>query len=266
MSRVYKRDEVILGKEKVIKLKVDQIIKSNANKINNNVDNEGKGQLYTQAVEDPQTIIDEAKLRADAIIKAAELESDEIINKTEIEQQAITSEAYTESNKVLENAREKGYKQGLSEGKEAGLKTVDNLIEEIKQIKQNVLFEKKVVAKKLEEEIIELVISCIKKVTNHELEKDHELLLNLIENGIERCTYTDTLIIRVSENNYETVNPFKNKIYIMTEGIDNIEIKKDPALEDGSIIIETISGTVDAGIQTQIAQIEQMFHDILKGE
>ena len=92
------------------------------------------------------------------------------------------------------------------------------------------------------------------------------MLLNLVESGIERCTYTDTLIIRVSENNYETVNSFKNKIYIMTEGIDNIEIKKDPALEDGSIIIETISGTVDAGLQTQITQIEQMFHDILKGE
>ena len=70
----------------------------------------------------------------------------------------------------------------------------------------------------------------------------------------------------MSENNYEIVNSSKDKIYIMTEGIDNIEIKKDSALEDGSIIIETISGTVDASLQTQITQIEQMFYDILKSE
>ncbi len=266
MSKVYKWDEIVLGEKKVIKLKVDQIIKSNVNKVNNKVNKEEKNQSHAQTNKDLQTIIDEAKSRADAIIKVAELESDEIINRTRIEQQAIISETYTESNRILENAREKGYKQGVSEGKEAGLKTVDNLIEEVKQIKQNILSEKKAVAKKLEEDIIQLVISCVKKVINHELERDHKLLLNLVESGIERCTYTDTLIIRVSENNYETVNSFKNKIYIMTEGIDNIEIKKDPALEDGSIIIETISGTVDAGLQTQITQIEQMFHDILKGE
>ncbi|HZK56891.1 MAG TPA: FliH/SctL family protein, partial [Clostridia bacterium] len=133
-------------------------------------------------------------------------------------------------------------------------------------IKQNVLSGRKTVAKELEEQIVELIISCVKKVLNHELEKNHKLLLNLIENGIEKCTYTDSLIIRVGENDYETVNSSKNKIYIMTEGIDNIEIKKDPALEDGSIIIETVSGTVDASLQTQITQIEQMFYEILEGK
>ncbi|HZX20829.1 MAG TPA: flagellar assembly protein FliH, partial [Clostridia bacterium] len=59
---------------------------------------------------------------------------------------------------------------------------------------------------------------------------------------------------------------YKDKIYIMTEGIDNIEVKKDPALEDSSIIIETVSGTVDASLQTQITQIEQMFYGVLEGE
>ena len=43
-----------------------------------------------------------------------------IINKTQAERQAIISEAYTESNKILENAREKGYKQGIMEGQEIG--------------------------------------------------------------------------------------------------------------------------------------------------
>ena len=259
MSRVYKRDKIILGKEKVIKLKSSQMIKPDTDKVSKN--EEG----HQPDAKNPQTIIDEAEARAGAIIRAAEIEHDEIINKTQAEQQSIIFEAYEESNKVLENARKKGYEQGISEGRETGLKTVENLIEETKQIKQCILSEKKTVAKELEEQIIELVIYCIKKIINYELEKDHELLLNLVESGIEKCTYTDSLTIRVSGNNYEAVNSSKDKIYIMTEGIDNIEVKKDLALEDGSIIIETVSGTVDASLQTQIAQIEQMFYDILRG-
>lgn len=263
MSKVYKWNQITLGEEKVVKLKDSQIIKSNLNK-----DSKDKGgyRSDTQTSKDPETIISEARAKADAIIKAAKLESEEVINRTQREQQAIISEAYTESNAILENARQKGYKEGMQKGQEAGLKTVDSLIEEAKQIKQNTLLEKKATAKQLEKEIIQLVISCVRKVIDYELEEDHRLLLNLVENGIEKCTYTDTLIIRVSENNYEVVNSSKNKIYIMTEGIDNIEIKKDPALKDGSIIIETVSGTVDASLQTQIAQIEQVFYEILRNE
>lgn len=261
MSRVYKWDEITLGEEKIIKLKSSPIIKSTVNKTE-----EKESHIDAEVSKDAQTIIEEAKAQAVIIIEAAKTERDEIISRIQAEQESIISEAYTESNQILENARLEGYKQGLIDGKEAGLKAVDNLIEEAKEIKQNTLVEKKVEAKALEKQIIELVISCVKKVINYELEMDHKLLLNLVESGIEKCTYTDSLIIRVSVNDYEIVDSSKNKIYMMTEGIDNIEVKKDPALEDGSIIIETTSGTVDASLQTQIAQIEQMFHDILKGE
>ncbi len=260
MSRVYKRDKIVLGEEKIIKLKSKHVIGFDTGEI---PENKEKHQPDTKS---PQMIIDEAEARAEAIIKAAEIERDEIISRTQTEQNLVISEAYEESNKVLENAREKGYEQGVLEGQEAGLKTVDNLIGEVKQIKQNILSEKKTIAKELEEQIIGLIISCVRKIINYELDADHRLLLNLVENGIEKCTYTNSLIVRVSENDYEVVNLYKDKIYIMTEGIDNIEIKKDPALEDSSIIIETVSGTVDASLQTQITQIEQMFYGVLEGE
>ncbi len=263
MSKVYKWDEITLGEEKLIKLKSSQIIKSNSNKI---AANKEKSQSDAKISKDPQTIIKEAEAKAESIIKSAKEKSDEIISRTEKEQESIISEAYSESNQILENARLEGYNKGIEEGKELGLNSVDNLIKDAKKIKQDTLAEKKIVAKKLEKEIIELVISSVKKVLNYELEKDHKLLLNLVESGIEKCTYTDSLIVRVSTNDYEIVDSSKNKIYMMTEGIDNIEVKKDPALDDGSIIIETISGTVDASLKTQIRQIEQMFYDILKGE
>lgn len=263
MSRVYKSRDVILGEEKLVKLQTSQIIKFN---------NEKKEKKIIEPLEDRKTevnievMLEFAQAEAAKIIDAAKANYNELMESAQEERETIISDAYTEGNKILENARLEGYKQGLIEGKDAGLKEMDALIEEATEIKHYALSEKETVARELEKEIVELVIFCVKKVINHEIQNDHQLLLNLVEKGIDKCTYTDSLIIRVSTSDYDVVNASKNKIYMMTEGIDRIEVKKDPALEDGRIIIETVSGTVDASLQTQITQIEQIFYDISRGE
>ncbi len=263
MSKVYKHSQIVLGEEKIVELNIKPIIKFNENK---EVDLTETSEIVNESIDNPEDIIQSAIEEAERILENAKLEREEILENAERERETVISEAYTKSNEILESAKEEGYSKGFLQGKEDGLKETDSIIEEAKEIKQNVLLEKKAVAKSLESEIIDLIISGIRKVIDHEVERDHQLLLNLVRKGIEKCIYTDSLIIRVSSNDYEVVNSSKNKIYIMTEGIDHIEVKQDPALKDGSIIIETISGTVEASIQTQIAQIEQMFYDILKGE
>jgi len=263
LSRVYKQNQVILGEEKQVKIQVNPVMKFAENKYLDKTEQDPKNKHIYQ---DAETIVSEAKDEAYNILQNARIEYDKIINMAKEEGDAIISEAYKKSNEILEAARKEGYNKGLEQGQEAGLNEVDYIIEEAKEIKEGVLLEKKSMAKSLENEIIDLVISCVKKIINYELDKDHQLLLNLVKKGIEKCIYTDGLVIRVSTSDYEIVNSSINKIYMMTEGIDSIEVKKDPALKDGSIIIETTSGTVEASMQTQIIQIEQMFHDISKGE
>lgn len=263
MSRVYKQNQIILGQEKIVKIETSSIIKLNQN-ISLDINEEQISD--NQSDEDIEVILCQAKDEASKILENAQLEAEKILSIANEEKEVIISEAYTKSNEILETARNQGYDEGLEKGRELGFNEVDSIIQEAKEIKENVLLEKKSMAKSLESEVIELIKSCVRKIIDHEIEKDHQLLLNLVKNGLEKCVYTDKLIIRVSANDYEIVDSFKNKIYLMTEGIDSIEIKKDPALKDGSIIIETTSGTVEASLQTQIAQIEQTFSDILKGE
>lgn len=266
MSKVYKRSEIVLGQGKLVDLQINPIIKLNNDEVEqkntDNIMNDDDKDLNENA----ETIINKAKEESKQILEDAELEFNKIINKAKEEKDDIISEAYTEANKILESAREKGYNEGLKTGEEKGFKEVESLIEEAKTIKQDILIEKRSTIQSLENEIINLIITSIDKILDYELEKDHSLLLNLVEKGIEKCTYTESLIIRVSPNDYEVVDSSKNRIYLMTEGISSIEIKKDPGLEAGSIIIETESGTVNASLKTQIAQIENAFYNVLKGE
>ena len=263
MSKVYKRNEIILGQGKLVDININPVIKLNeSTKLDKkNIDNQAE-----ELNKNYKTKIEKAKTEAEKTKEKARLKYNEIIKKKKEEEKNIISDAYTKANEILENAKQEGYNEGLATGEEKGFNEIDSLIEEAKTIKENMLAEKESMAKSLEKEIVDLIISSTKKILDYELEKNHSLLLNLVEKGIEKCTYTEKLVIRVNPNDYQVIDSSKNKIYMMTEGIRTIEVVNDPGLEDGSIIIETESGTVNASLKTQIDQIENIFYDILKGE
>lgn len=270
MSKIYKSKQIILGDEKTVKIKRNPIIKLNAERPKEKLRKDEK--LENEEIENEELdllhreIKEEANKNAEKIIQDAKEKAEDIINKAEEEKETIISDSNEASKQIKEDAKKQGYSDGVLEGKTDGLNQMNKHIEEAKEIKQNALKEKKDTAKSLEKEMIQLVITSIKKIINHEIQEDHTLLLNLIEKGVEKSTYTESLTIRVNPEDYDTINSSKNKIYMMTQGIDSIEIKQDPGLKLNSIIIETGSGTINAGVETQITQIEQKFHEILKGE
>lgn len=254
LYKVYKSVEVILGNKKELQYTGDNIIKKVCEE-----DRESNN-------DEPVDIGELSKLRAEKILEEAELQKEELILTAEKEAALIIEEAYEDSKNICENARTQGFNEGLELGKEEGYQEFQQLLQETVEMKKQILQDKKRLAKELEKEILDLVMFSIRKVIDYEIDNNHEVLLNLISKGLEKCTFTETLIIRVSDVDYEVLNTYKNRIYMMTEGIDDMQIKKDSALTKGSIVIETLSGKIDASIDTQISQIEVLFKELLKSE
>ena len=178
----------------------------------------------------------------------------------------LLEDAYEDSRKVLESARTEGYQKGLQEGKESGYQEYQELLEEVSSMKKELFQEKRRTVIALEKDIIKLVIDTAKKVIKSEINENSEILFNLIQEGINKCTYTESLIIRVSDTDYDLINGSKNRVYMMTEGIEDIEIKSDASLSSGSVIIETASGRIDASVETQIRVVEKLFSELLQSE
>lgn len=253
LYKVYKSTEVVVGDKKELQFKKENIVKV-------------PSPSMTKTIEEPVDIEKMLEEKRKSIIEKAEVESRQLLKRAEKEGSLIIAKAYEDSESVLENAKNEGYNKGLEIGQQKGYDEYQQLLEEAKAIKQEAYNIQKKLAKDLEGEIIQLVIHCIKKVIDIELDESHELLLNLIKKGLDKSTFTEALVIRVSEGEYEFLNSHKSRIYMMTEGIDEIEIKSDAALKKGSIIIETSSGKIDSSIDTQIKQIEALFLELLKGE
>lgn len=202
------------------------------------------------------------------IISSAEEEAQHIIEQAEKEAALILERSYQESIKVQEQAKEEGYRtgydEGYAEGREVGYHETMDLMTEAKHLKQKAFHEKERLAKELEKQIVQLVIQTARRVIQSEMQENQESIFILIEEGLKKCNYTENLVIHVSEMDYDLVYAYQNRIYLMTEGIYDIEVKSDPSMSPGSVVIETASGQVDAGIETQLRQIEAAFMELLK--
>ncbi len=202
------------------------------------------------------------------LMTQAEGDAKEIIDVAENEAAKLLEKSYVESKQVLEKSREQGYEEGfekgMNEGREQGYLEMTSLIDEAKHLKQSAYEARNQLSLKLEQDVIQLVIQTARRILQSELQEDQELLFQLIDEGLKKCNYTENLVIHVSEMDYDMVYAYQNRIYLMTDGIYDIEVKSDPSMSPGSVVIETASGQVDAGIETQLKQIEAAFKDLLQ--
>ncbi|QEK12278.1 hypothetical protein FQB35_07745 [Crassaminicella thermophila] len=204
------------------------------------------------------------------IYKEKMLEIEEVMNKkieeAETQVQRIISDAYEDAKQIYENAKKDGFLLGKSEGYEAGKKEADVLIKEALDIKKELLKTKENMVKELEKESIELVINVVEKILNTKTEDSYETIIGLVKSGLSKCAYTESLVIRVSPDDYEYAINVKDKILCLVENVDEINIKQDPSLKKGSCVIDTASGSIDSSIETQFNQIKSLFYEILESE
>lgn len=182
------------------------------------------------------------------------------------EAEKIISDAYEKAKIIMEQARMEGFDEGKKQGFEEGKQYADEIIKEALSIKEEIIHSKKKLIKNIEEDVINLTIRTIEKILNKKIDEDYDIIYGLIQSGLEKCAFTDNLILRVSPDDYEFVWQIKDKILALSENITDIIIKQDKSLNKGSCIIDTSSGSVDSSIWTQFNQVKETFEEILKGE
>ncbi len=210
-------------------------------------------------------VLEQAKDEAQSILSAAREEAAEIIDKAEQDARVITEDAIAKANTLYDNKREEAQEEGFAQGFDAGQSEAQVLIDEALMIKEEWTINRDQFIRRMEEDIINLCLKVVQNVINREIE-DSSYILDLIKKGIDNLTYTSSLVVRVSEYDYDFAIANKSKILAMSDGVEQIEVRKDLALDHTECIIDTDTGSIDIGISSQIKQVKQLFNTILSGE
>lgn len=185
-----------------------------------------------------------------------EIEAQNILNQATAMANDIISKAEQEAQAIRENAAEKGYNDGKAE--------YENLIAEAKLLKQNASDEYDNILNTAERDIIELVLKISAKILGDEVDIDRNRVVNIVAQALKKCTFSDSVIIRVSPQDYELLNNSRDMLKAYVAGTEDIQIRSEATFENGKCIIETQFGSVEAGVDVQLEQIRNAFEQLMR--
>lgn len=207
--------------------------------------------------------LEEIRVIQDDIIKTAKDEAEKLLNKAKML-----------SDEIKENAKKDGYKDGFNNGYEEGLKKgleegrnkTSAILNEAKEIKEMILNDKRNLQKEVESDIVSTVIYCVKKIIDINLEENRDIVINLVKKGLENFEASNTVTVRVSEEDYEYLTKNKDKVLKNLKFIDDINIVRDISLEKYDCIIQTPSGMIDSGLKTQLESLKNALKGVLNDQ
>lgn len=286
LSRVIKSSRVNLDEEKYqvdIKfdyfkeeLKAKKISQENENIINTGLEEDSSKPVEKQDKE--ITKEDEQKNMQDyydLLRKKEELEKElqktreiikfELQNKEE-EAKRIIESAYNKIEELKISEKEKAYKEAYSQAYNDTIKEYNYIIDEALETKNEVISWKKEQITSLEKNLVDLLINSVEKIIGIKLEEDDELVMNLLKEGLDKFAFTEKLIIRINEEDYEILEMNKNRILALSDHIDELELKVDKSLKKNELLIDTSSGTINPSLTVQLEILKEEFYKLLQSE
>ncbi|MDM8534702.1 FliH/SctL family protein, partial [Clostridiaceae bacterium HSG29] len=199
MSNILKSSEVIIDSKKYVLTEKIKIKKE-----------EKKDDLFEKNIKEEKT--EDLMEMKSIILEEAKKESDEILKNALQEKELMMAQTYDESIKIREKAKKEGFEEGLQEAIQSMKEKEMEVLEEALNYKNEVVLKYDDLLKTQEEKIIDLVLNSVEKILNKEVVEDEELIENLVREGIEKSTFTRSIVIRVCERDYEKALFRKSKI------------------------------------------------------
>ncbi|HET9320828.1 MAG TPA: FliH/SctL family protein [Bryobacteraceae bacterium] len=170
----------------------------------------------------------------------------------------------THAGSALEQHLQGAYQQGFQDGQsavqqelggqlDAMASRLARTIEELSGLRQRYRHE-------AEEDVIALAMAIARRILHRELTVDPEALLGLVKAALAKLEVSEVHRARVSSEDAPLVQPHLDKMGLP----QRVELIADSSLERGSAILDSSRGALDVSVETQLAEIERGFADLVR--
>lgn len=172
-----------------------------------------------------------------------------------IDDRNLISRAQQEAIAIKEQASKEGYEKGLIEA-HASVKTLKHAIEEFFSYKD-------VVYKKISEDILDISLKVAEKIIKKEVASDRTILDEIVKDALKSLAKDENkIILKVNPTDVEYTKDIVPNLLSSGQFEAKIYVSGDKDVEEGSAIIETSNGIIDANIKTQLELIKEAFKQI----
>ncbi|HZU25073.1 MAG TPA: FliH/SctL family protein [Bryobacteraceae bacterium] len=166
----------------------------------------------------------------------------------------------------LERRTKEAFEAGVTQGEAAGrqraeaelqarIQTLGRTTSEIAGLRPKI-------RRETERELVELALAIARRILHRELTVDPEALSALVKAAMQKIDLRETHRLRTHPEHTAAVSRCLAQIGAPAQ----IEVVGDARLERGAAVFETSRGTLDASVETQLAEIQHGFADLMGAE
>lgn len=228
-------------------------------------------------------MMEEQKKKAARVLEDAEQERLAILENGNRQVQEMLMAAQVEAEQLKASAAEEGKKAGYQSGHDSGYEDgsakgygdgLEKAAEEMKQAvhEANQKAERTIAAAendtkdaiiKAESKIVEIALAIADKVLPQHFIDAPQIILPLVRSALEKVKDQNSIVIRVSPDDYELVLMAKNEFQMILEGDEKLTITEDQTIAKGGCMIESANGNVDARLTTQLNTLKKAIQEVI---
>ncbi len=195
-----------------------------------------------------------AKFRKTGSIFESEERIDYRENFDELILESQKKEADAYQNGVRDGHKE-GYSLGHKAGVADGLKEIESVLHSLQQALQEMKKFRKELCLKAEKEAVSLSFAIARKILFQEPAINPEIIAEVVKKTFETTAINAPVRIRIHPSELAYMRERRHLIPI--EG--DVTFVEDPSISCGGCVVESLSGDVDARIESQLQMIEEAF-------
>lgn len=213
---------------------------------------------YQEKIKDHKEELEKFKKEKDQIQTEAKM----IIEKAQAEAKRIIDEAMEEAEIIRQKASEDGYNAGYSKGYQKSQEEIMKILDDIEVLKLDIYAQRERLLNKAQEELLNLIPQIFRKIAERELQ-DKEFMFAYIRQSIEMLSIRNSITVKVCEEDFDIISINIEEITKGIEGLGEIQVKIDKALQCGDIIIETPYGSVETGLNSRLTKLEDIIRTLI---
>lgn len=206
-------------------------------------------------------ILSDAKAFAEDRLRDASEQTEQMLRETEQQIEAWWLTQRAEDEAAAEAARIAGYEQGYSEGAaQAGadlLQQWESRLAEASTILQNAYLMKEQIIQEAEPFLVELSCAIAEKIIGRQMNAAPEMALDLIRRSLARRRELGVITLCVAPSQLAFVQAAREELQYSIDSQAELQILPDSTVKDSGCVIRSAYGSIDARIDTQLAEIKK---------
>ncbi len=177
------------------------------------------------------------------------VKADAILRQTKKEEIQYRKQVSSECEQLKEAAELAGFNEGLKQ-LNAQFAHLDREI--------------KAVRKEMENTMVPLALTAVKKIIGKELETHPETIVDIISTALKAVTQHRKVKIYVNPGDHENVENARPRLRELFEHLESLTIQPREDVVEGGCIIETEAGIINAQLESQLKALEAAFQVFVK--